>query len=102
MADALKAEGIEATVINPLFISGLDEELLNSLKENHKLVVTLEDGVLDGGFGQKIASFYGNSDVKVLNYGAKKEFPDRVPLDNLYKNYRLKKELIISDIKEIL
>ena len=102
VADALKAEGIEATVINPLFISGLDEELLNSLKENHKLVVTLEDGVLDGGFGQKIASFYGNSDVKVLNYGAKKEFPDRVPLDNLYKNYRLKKELIISDIKEIL
>lgn len=102
VANALKAEGINATVINPLFISGLDEKLLNSLKENHKLVVTLEDGVLDGGFGQKVASFFGNSDVKVLNYGAEKEFPDRVPLAKLYEKYRLKQEMILSDIKEIL
>ncbi len=102
VAKILESEGIKATVINPRFISGLDKELLNSLKENHKLVVTLEDGVLDGGFGQKIASFYGNSDVKVLNYGAKKEFPDRVSVAKLYEKYRLKKELIVSDIKEIL
>ncbi len=102
LAKTLEADGIHPTVINPRFISGLDEELLNSLKQNHKLIVTLEDGVLDGGFGQKVASFYGNSDMKVLNYGAKKEFPDRVPLDKLYENYCLKQELIISDIKENL
>ena len=102
VAQNLENEGIKATVINPRFISGLDKELLNSLKENHKLVVTLEDGVLDGGFGQKVASFYGNSDIKVLNYGAEKEFPDRVSIAKLYEKYRLKKELIVSDIKEIL
>ncbi len=102
VASALESEGVRATVINPRFISGLDKELLNSLKENHKVVVTLEDGLLDGGFGQKVASFYGNSDIKVLNYGAKKEFPDRIPLDKLYESYRLMPELILADIKEIL
>ncbi len=91
--------GINATLINPKFITGLDEELLNSLKNNHKLVITLEDGALDGGFGEKIASFFGNSEIKVLNYGAKKEFTDRTSLEELYQRYHLTPELILDDIK---
>ena len=79
-------------------MTGIDEELLNNLKTNHNLIITLEDGVLDGGFGEKIARYYGNSDLKVLNYGAKKEFTDRIPLEVLYKNYRLTKKLILEDI----
>ena len=94
--------GIDATLINPRFITGIDEELLETLKLNHKIVITLEDGVLDGGFGEKIARFYGNSDIKVLNFGAKKEFPDRVPLDELYQRYHLTPELITEDIKACL
>ena len=94
--------GINATLINPCFISGVDEELLNSLKDNHKIVITLEDGVLDGGFGEKIARFYGNSDIKVLNFGAKKEFTDRVPVETLYQRYHLTPDLIVEDIKACL
>ncbi len=93
---------IDATLINPLFITGIDEELLNSLKYNHKLVITLEDGMLDGGFGEKIARFYGNSDMKVLNFGGKKEFTDRMPTDELYERYHLTKELIVDDIEKSL
>lgn len=94
--------GIDATLINPRFITGLDEEMLNSLKDNHKVVITLEDGLLDGGFGEKVSRFYGNSDMKVLNFGAKKEFTDRVPLEELYQRYHLTPDLIVSDIAECL
>ena len=93
---------INATLINPRFITGIDKELLETLKADHKIVITVEDGILNGGFGEKIARFYGNSDMKVLNYGAKKEFTDRVPLDELYNRYRLRKELILEDIEKIL
>ena len=93
---------IDATLINPKFITGVDEELLESLKQTHKLIITLEDGILDGGFGEKIARFYGNSDIKVLTYGAKKEFTDRVPLEELYERYRLTPELIAEDVKNTL
>ena len=99
LADKL---GINATLINPRFITGIDEELLASLKTNHRVVITLEDGILDGGFGEKIARFYGNSDMKVLNFGAKKEFPDRVPLEELYERYHLTPELIVEDTKACL
>ncbi len=94
--------GINATLINPRFLTGIDEQLLESLKINHKVIVTLEDGELDGGFGEKIARFYGDSDMKVLNYGAKKEFSDRVPLGELYKRYRLTKELIAEDVLKLI
>lgn len=94
--------GLNATLINPHFITGIDEELLESLKSNHKLVITLEDGVLDGGFGEKIARFYGNSDMKVLNFGAKKEFTDLVPINELYERYHLTPDLIVKDIQECL
>lgn len=98
----LAKEGISATLINPRFYNKLDEETLASLKENHQLVVTLEDCVLDGGWGEKIARFYGNSDVKVLCYGAKKEFVDRIPVEELYKRYRLKPDMIVKDILRII
>ena len=94
--------GGNVTVINPRFLSGLDTELLENLKQDHKLVITLEDGELDGGFGEKIARFYGNSDMKVLCYGAKKEFTDRVPMDELLTRYRLRKELIAEDAKKCI
>ena len=92
---------LKPTIINPRFITGIDTELLENLKTNHSTVITLEDGVLDGGFGEKIARFYGNSCVKVLNYGAEKEFPDRIPQDELHKKYRLVPELIVEDIRKL-
>lgn len=94
--------GINATLINPKFISGIDEALLNALKVNHKLVITLEDGELNGGFGEKISRFYGNSEMKVLNFGSDKEFTDKVPLNELYSRYHLTKELIIKDIQNVI
>ncbi|DAA97011.1 TPA: 1-deoxy-D-xylulose-5-phosphate synthase [Candidatus Gastranaerophilales bacterium HUM_9] len=100
--DELKSKGINATLINPVYMTGLDESMLEDLKLNHKVVITLEDGILDGGFGEKITRFYGNSDIKVLNYGAKKEFTDRIPLDDLYNEYRLKKELIVEDVMKMI
>lgn len=94
--------GINATLINPRTITGIDEELLETLKQNHSLIITLEDGVLDGGFGEKITRFYGNSCMRVLNYGAKKEFTDNTPIEELYERYHLTKELIVKDIKNYL
>ena len=94
--------GIDATLINPIYTTGLDKELLEDLKSEHQIVITLEDGVLQGGFGEKIASYYGGSDIKVLNFGADKEFTDRIPLEELYQRYHLTPELIVEDIKNIL
>ena len=101
--DELKKQcGIDATLINPRFLTGLDTELLENLKSSHDLVITLEDGQVDGGFGEKVTRYYGNSDVKVLNFGAKKEFTDRVPVADLYQRYHLTKELIVDDIKNTI
>lgn len=107
LAQRVKAElksklNINATLINPKFITGVDTELLEGLKASHKVVITLEDGILNGGFGEKIASYLGNSDLKVLNYGAEKEFTDRVPVEELYRRYRLVPELIVEDVKTLL
>jgi len=103
VAKSIKSDlNITPTVINPVFLTGIDEILLNELKKNHKLVITLEDGLIDGGFGETITRFYGDSDIKVLNYGSHKEFTDRTPVNELYERYRLKQELIIEDIKNIL
>ena len=98
----LKEQGGDATLINPRYITGVDEKLLNELAKNHQVVATLENGELDGGFGEKIASFYGSSTVKVLNFGAKKEFTDRVPYTELMKRYHLTPEQIVADISRVL
>lgn len=90
--------GTKATVINPYYITGVDSELLDSLKANHKTVVTLEDCILDGGFGEKIARFYGDSDVKTLNFGLKKEFLDRYDPVEILKENHLTKEQIVDDV----
>jgi len=93
-----KKTGVKATVINPMYITGVDEKLLEELKKDHSVVLTLEDGILDGGFGEKIARFYGNSDMKVLNYGLKKEFLDRHDIGKLLRKNRLKVDLIVEDL----
>ena len=94
--------GIDATLINPRYITGIDNELMEELKADHQLVITLEDGVLDGGFGEKIARYYGASDMKVLNYGAKKEFVDRYDIQELLRANHLTDELIVEDIRKII
>lgn len=94
-----KQLGINATLINPRFITGLDEEMLEKLEKNHNIVITLEDGILDGGFGQKIASFYGTSEMNVFNYGLKKEFLDQYDLKKVMEKNHLQPDLIINDLK---
>ena len=94
--------GVKPTLIKPIYITGTDDKLLEQLKENHDIVITVEDGVLDGGFGEKIARFYGNSDVKVLNYGLKKEFLDRYNPEEIVKANRLTPEQIAEDVCGII
>ncbi len=102
-ADILKAShGIDATVINPYYISGIDADTLNELKKDHTVVATLEDGYLEGGFGAKIAAFYGSSDMKVLNFGIKKEFIDRYDVAEVLKDNHLTPEQIAEDIAALL
>lgn len=101
VAKRLKEEtGIEATLINPRYITGLDVAMLEDLKQSHSLVVTLEDGEIDGGFGEKIARFYGDSDMKVLTYGVRKEFADRYITEELLKENRLTEPQIVEDIRK--
>lgn len=97
-----KQTGIDATLINPRYITGVDSVLMNELKADHQLVITLEDGVLDGGFGEKIARYYGASDMKVLNFGTKKEFVDRFDLQELLRANHLTDEQIVEDIMNLI
>lgn len=102
-ADILKSShGIDATVINPYYISGIDADTLNELKKDHAVVATLEDGYLEGGFGAKIAAFYGSSDMKVLNFGIKKKFIDRYDVAEVLKDNHLTPEQIAEDIAATL
>lgn len=99
----LAEHGINATLINPRYASAVDKTMLGALPEyGHRLVVTLEDGVIDGGFGEKVTRFYGESSVKVLNFGAKKEFVNHVSVEEQYSRYHLAENKIISDILELL
>ena len=98
-AAILAREGIRATVVNPIFLSGLDAALLDSLKENHRLVLTLEDGILEGGFGQKIAAYYGDTpNIRVQNYGLPKAFFNRYNPAELAREYRLTAAQIAADV----
>ncbi len=102
VASELEKLNITPTIINPKYLSGIDENMLEDLKKDHKLILTLEDGVVNGGYGEKISRFYSKSNTLVINYGAKKEFTDRVSMEELYNRYHLTKELITKDIKETL
>ena len=103
VSEQLKLEhNIEATLVNPRFLTGLDKELLNSLKENHKLVVTVEDGILEGGYGQTVASYLGNTELKVQNYGISKKFYDRYNVEELMKENGLTVENIVKNVIESL
>ncbi len=92
----LKEKGIDATLINPRYITGLDEEMLASLEADHEKVITIEDGAIEGGFGEKIARFYGNSDVKTLCFGIKKGLYDRYD----YRQMAIDNELTPEQIAE--
>nr|MBP7471947.1 1-deoxy-D-xylulose-5-phosphate synthase [Prevotella sp.] len=98
----LNKSGIDATIINPRFLSGIDADLLEELKADHSVVVTLEDGSVDGGFGERIARFYGPTDMKVLNFGVRKALYDRYDVNKLMVDNHLTNELIIEDIKRII
>lgn len=97
-AELLADKGIDATIVNPRFYSRLDTELLDNLAASHDVVVTMEDGIIDGGFGEKVAGYLGDKNIRVYNFGAKKEFTDRVPLEELYKRYDLTPEQIVAKI----
>ena len=94
----LADKGIDATLINPRYLNEVDADTLEALKTNHNLVVTLEDGCKDGGFGERIASYYGTSDMKVLVCGVKKGLYDRYDVEQLLEDNRLLDEQIVSDV----
>ena len=99
-AEELARDGIHATVVNPLYLSGLDEALLTRLKEKHRLIVTAEDGILDGGFGEKVAAFYGvDRDVEVKSYGLPKAFFNRYDPDALARAHHLTAPQIAADLR---
>ena len=103
LVDNLDAkENIQATLINPRFISGIDEQMLHDLQFSHQMVVTLEDGSLDGGFGERIARFYGPSQMQVLNFGVKKQLYDRYDVNKLLEDNNLTDDLIFAEVKKVL
>ena len=102
-AAAIEKElGFKPTLVNPRFGSGLDKELLDNLKSRHSLVITLEDGIVDGGFGEKIASYYGPSNMKVINLGLEKKFYDRYNPQQLLESLGITAEKIVERVKSVL
>lgn len=97
-ADELARRGVKATVVTARSASSLDEAFLDEMKATHKVAATFEDGVVDGGFGEKVARFYGPTAVKTLVYGGKKEFSDREDLGEIYQRCRLVPEMIADDV----
>lgn len=96
------ANNLGATLVNPLSANILDEKALDQLAANHKVIVTLEDNILDGGFGQKVASYLGNKDVKVLNYGQNRVYTDQTPVAEIYQQNHLTLEQIVADVQKSL
>lgn len=97
-----KKSGIKATLINPRYLTGVDEAVLTDLLNDHELVVTLEDGIVDGGYGQKIAGFYGPTKMQVKNLGFKKEFINRYVAAELIEKVGLTDTQIVDDILQLL
>lgn len=103
LADAIQQElQFQPTLINPRFASGIDTQLLDDLQQNHQLVITLEDGILDGGLGQKIASYYGTSKMLVKNYGLEKQFYDRYNPEQLLYSLGMTTSQMLDYVKNIL
>ena len=98
----LADKGIDATLVNPRYLNEVDADTLEALKTNHNLVVTLEDGCKDGGFGERIASYYGTSDMKMLVCGVKKGLYDRYDVEQLLKDNRLLDEQIVEDVLALI
>lgn len=98
VARLLTEKGINATLVNPRYLNDVDTDTLEGLKTDHQLVVTLEDGCKDGGFGERIASFYGLSDMKVLVGGIKKGLYDRFDVNKLLSDNNLLDEQIVDGI----
>ena len=98
----LAEKGIVATLVNPVFVSGVDKQLVDDLKTNHKLFVTLEEGILEGGFGQKIASYLGDSDVKVKNFGLEKSFFGDFDPHQLLAENGLTAQSVVSYVEKAL
>lgn len=102
VAEQLKDKGIDATVINPRFLTGVDGKLLDDLRKDHELTVTMEDGVLDGGYGEKIARYYGETTMRVMCRGVRKKFIDRYDIAEEYRANRLTPDQIVADILDII
>lgn len=102
VAQLLAEKGVDATLINPRYLSGLDAELLESLKSNHSIVATIEDGSLDGGFGERIARYYGPTEMKVINFGVAKQLYDRYDVNQLLIDNHLTEQQIVDDILSLL
>ena len=98
----LAEQGIDATLVNPRYLNEVDAETLDSLKPDHRLVVTLEDGCRDGGFGERIAAYYGTSDMKVMVGGVKKGLYDRYDAQQLMADNRLLDTQIVEDIVRVI
>lgn len=93
------AEKLGASLVNPISANILDKETLDKLADENKIIITLEDNLLDGGFGEKVASYLGNKHVKVLNYGQKRVYTDQIPLNIILKNNRMTVDQIVEDVK---
>ena len=98
----LAEKGIDATLINPRYLNDVDAATLDALKSDHQLVVTLEDGCKDGGFGERIAAYYGTSDMKVLVCGVKKGLYDRFDVEQLLSDNRLLDAQIVEDVLAVV
>jgi 1-deoxy-D-xylulose-5-phosphate synthase len=98
----LAAKGIDATLINPRYLSGLDEQLMDELKADHAVVATIEDGSIDGGYGETVARFYGPSAMRVLNFGVRKMLYDRYDVDQLLTDNHLQDQQIADDIMQVV
>lgn len=93
------ADKLGASLVNPISANILDTAALDKLAEENKVIVTLEDNILDGGFGEKVASYLGDKDTKVLNYGQKRVYTDQIPLEDILKDSRMTVDQIVEDVK---
>lgn len=94
------ADELGASLVNPVSANILDKDTLDKLANENKVIVTLEDNLLDGGFGEKVASYLGDKDVKILNYGQKRVYTDQVPLKQILKDNRMTVDQIVEDVKK--